>query len=223
MTTSNPVPSGPCGNVRYVSSTFSGTIQNNGDDLASNAAWQNVTGEHGSTTLTKTGSDVPISETTNAVGFSVGNSAYQGQFRQVLNTPSGFADLFKGRQVYETNGSGLQYDNCWFPGAIPPKWSGVTGSSWNVGYYATNPPWITSENEWGADYIGYSSASVQYYRTHLLPKSFPCGAQVPQFMYIATAGTSGSREYYTSDQVGAQIRPDHIAVTGAGVTQTTFK
>ncbi len=65
-----------------------------------NSSWENVSGEGGSTNLTKQPHDQPSSETTMAVGFG-GSGVYVtiGQFRQILNASSGSYDIFNGRQV----------------------------------------------------------------------------------------------------------------------------
>jgi hypothetical protein len=220
---SSPSPSGACGGYTPVATqTMTGTIQNNGNDFAYGTWSQPAPGGgtiDGSFTMSKSPTDTPSSETTNAVGFSAGLLATVGQFRQTLNATPGSTDIFKGRQVSETTGSGSNYDNCSFPGATVPKWTGVQGSSWNVGYYAVNPPYITSDNVWADDYIGWNTAQVNYYRTRLTPSSFPCEANVPQAMHIATNGTSGNKVNYANGQVGSKIFLNKVVVSRHGVSQ----
>lgn len=219
-TASNPNPSGSCGGYTPVSwMQYTGTIQNDGNDLAT-GTWSREGGS-GSFTLTKSPRDIPTSESTRAVGFSSGLLATVGQFRQTLNATSGQTDIFKGRQVSEATGSGTNYDNCWFPGSTVPKWTGVQGSSWNVGYYGVNPPYIYTDNEWVDDYIGWNTSQVNYYRVHLRPESFPCGARVPQNMYIAISGTSGSKSLYRTLTVGSDIYLDHVVTYRGEVSQST--
>lgn len=222
QTSNNPNPAGACGGVTPVSSTFSGTIQNDGNDLGPNTSWRNVTGESGTTTVTKSPSDLPISETTNAVGFSTGVNATLGQFRQILNAASGSTDIFKGRQVRETTGFGTKYDNCWFTGSLYPKWDKVQGSLWNVGYYGIYPPFVTSLNEWADDYIGWPTTIVDYYRKHRTGTPNICGARIPQAMYIGTSGTSGSSRNYSNGSVGEDIYTDHVTAIRNGVSQTAY-
>jgi hypothetical protein len=112
------------------------------------------------------------------------------------------------------------YDNCWFQGSTVSKWTGVQGSLWSVGYYAVNPPYVTSDNVWVDDYIGWNTAQVDYYRDHLTPSSFPCGSYIPQAMNIAINGTSGNRTIYAYGSVGSQIYLDHVVATRNDVSQS---
>lgn len=223
-TASSPSPSSSCGGHTPVSTqTLTGTIQNNGNDRATGTWSQPAPGGGtvtGSFTLSKNPRDTLSSETTTAVGFSGGLLATVGQFRQTLNATSGSTNIFKGRQVSETTGFGTNFDNCWFPGSTVPKWTGVQGSTWNVGYYPVNPPFVTSDNVWADDYIGWNTSQVTYYRTLLMPSSFPCAAQVPQAMHIAINGTSGSRTNYANGSVGSQIHLTQVFVTRNGVSQS---
>jgi hypothetical protein len=130
--------------------------------------------------------------------------------------------LFKGRQVSEYTGAG-GYDNCFFTGSLVPKWTGVQGSLWNVGYYPINPPYIYNLNTWADDYIGWNTSQVSYYRSHWGGGSPLCGARVSQAMYIATSGTSGSIQNYANDTVGEDIYTDHVTAWRAGVSQTVYR
>jgi hypothetical protein len=218
---SNPTPPSSCGGYTPTPFSYSGTIQNDGNDLGPNTTWTNSSGS-GSTTVTKSPSDIPTSETTNAVGFGAGLGATVGQFRQILVAASGSTDIFQGRQVSEYTGFGTNYDNCFFTGSMVPQWTSVLGSEWNVGYYSIAPPYITSLNEWADDYIGWNTAHVRYYRSHHGGGPPLCGARIPQAMYIATGGTSGSSQNYANDTVGSDIYSDHVDVIRAGVTQTAI-
>lgn len=219
-TATDPNPSSSCGGYTPVSwMNYTGTIQNDGNDLAT-GTWTREGGS-GSFTLTKSPQDIPASESTRAVGFSSGWIATVGQFRQTLNATSGSTDIFKGRQVSEATGTGTNYDNCHFDGSTVPKWETVLGSLWNVGYYSVNPPYIYTDNEWVDDYIGWNTSQVNYYRKLLTPQSFPCGARVPQNMYIATSGTSGSRSLYRTLTVGSDIYLDHVVTYRGDVSQST--
>lgn len=225
-TAANPVPSGTCGGwTPYPTITFSGTIQNNGNDIG---IGQYANGQSsGSLNLYKNPRDIPVSETTNAVGFSSGLFATVGQFRQSLNASSGSQNIFQGRQVFESTGPSSQYnnyDNCWFTGSTVPKMASVQGSGWNVGYYIYNPPYIINDNEWVDDYIGWNTAQVYYYRQMLRPSSFPCAFQVPQVMSIIVSGQVGWGQAYSSlGSVGEQIylNPRQVTATRNGVSQTT--
>lgn len=157
-----------------------------------------------------------------AVGFGTGHGATQAQFRQILNAGSGSTDIFKGRQVSERTGFGTNYDNCWYQVSPYIKWTAVLGSSWNVGYYAIDPPYITSLNEWADDYIGWYQEQVTWYRGHWqYDKSTPlCGARIPQAMYVGTGGSSGGKENYSADRVGEDIYPSKVTAYRAGVSQS---
>ncbi len=198
--------------------TYSGTIQNDGNDFGPNTSWSNSDG-NGSTTMTKSPSDIPTSETTMPVGFSSGT---QGQFRQILNAASGSTDIFQGRQVSEYTGSGTNYDNCYYTGSQIPRLV-ILGSEWNVGYYPVNPPYITSLNTWVDDYAGWNSVQVRVYRSHYGPNSPVCGARASQVMYISTQGTSGSSQYYSGGLIGEDIYTDHVTAYRDGVSQTIYQ
>jgi hypothetical protein len=156
-----------------------------------------------------------------AVGFGPGDYGTVEQFRQILNASSGSTDIFQGRQVSEYTGFGTpHYDNCWFSGSIVPQYSSVTGSEWNVGYYAISPPFITSVNEWADDYIGWQLPQVQYYRAHRNGTPNICGVRIPQVMNISTSGTSWNSQTYLNDSVGSDIYTNYVSVLRNGVTQT---
>jgi hypothetical protein len=218
---SSPSPSSSCGDFSPpIPFTYTGTIQNDGNDYA-NASWSDDDGS-GSATVSKSPSDIPASETTNAVGFSTGEYASLGQFRQTLNATSGSTDIFQGRQVSEYTGFGTSYDNCWYTGSPYAKVTAVTGSEWNVGYYSVDPPDITSVNEWVDDYIGFIPDAVTWYQSYYSgsDNSPYCGYRTPQAMYIATDGTSGSSENYTSDEIGQDIYSNQITSYRNGVSQS---
>jgi hypothetical protein len=218
---SNPSPGSTCAGWAPVAFSYSGTIQNDGNDLAPNTVWGNAGGGGGTTTVTKSPSDIPVSETTVPVGFGPGVYATVAQFRPILNAASGSSDIFQGRQVSEYTGSGTNYDNCYFAGSAIPKFL-IAGSECNVGYYAVNPPYVISANTWVDDYIGWTTVGVNYYRNHLTPGSFPCGARATQAMYIGTSGTSGGSQNYAVDVLGADIYTDHVNDIRAGITQTVY-
>lgn len=219
---SSPSPSGTCGGETPVPFTFSGTIQNNGNDYAPNTTWMNsIGGGGGTTTMTKSPSDIPTSETTRAVGFGTGYYTTVGQFRQDLNAASGSGDIFQGRQVFEATGFGTNYDSCWYSGSPTGKITTVSGGAWNVGYYAVNPPYILTLNEWVDDYIGWLTGSVTDYQAHWSGGGSPlCGFRLPQAMYIAITGTSGSSQNYVNDTLGQDIYSDHVTSIRAGVNQS---
>lgn len=217
-TATNPVPSTACGGYVPASvQTYRGSFANNGNDVGS-GTWSRTTPDN--TTLTGTfratkSSVVPSTETTTGVGFGLGSLSTVAQFRQTLVLSGSAFDLFRGRQVYESNGSGSTYDNCWFPGSIVPKFTNVQGSTWNVGYYSG------LENVWVDDYIGWNSQQVAYYRGILMPSSFPCTAQQSQVMSIAVNAQSGAKVVYKFNVLNEQMTRYSLTITRDGVSQTT--
>jgi len=222
-TGTNPQPSNECGGITPVSSTYTGTIENKGNDYSNPSYWTNVNGQNGTTGITKQPHDQPASETTTAEGFG-GSGVYVsvGQFRQILNASPSSTDIFKGRQVSESTGtSSPHYDNCWYSGSAFPKWTTVDGSLWNVGYYPVDPPCVLSENTWADDYIGYPYNYVQGYRMHWATGSPLYGARIPQVMSIAYHGNQGSAwAAYAYDTVGEDIYRTSVTAYRAGVSQT---
>jgi hypothetical protein len=221
-TARNPTPNASCGGRQpYQWVNYAGTIFNAGNDSAT-ATPSNPDGSGALLTLAKTPSDIPTTEVTRAVGFGSGILATMGQFRQTLVSSDGSANLFKGRQVSERTGIGYKVDTCWTPGSAVPKMEFVQGSLWNVGYYATNPPYVENDNVWVDDYVGWNTDQVAYYRGRNLPSSFPCAFEVPQAMYIAIEGRSGSISNYKNHSVRSEIyiNPNRIIAKRAGVSQT---
>ena len=216
---SDPSPATECaGWVPETGVEINGTIQNNGNDAGSGTLYNSDNGEF-QYKITKSYLEALPTEITTAVGFGPGQYATVGRYRQTLVAPNGSDDIYQWRQVNETTGFGTNYDNCWFSGSAVARWSTVAGSTWNVGYYLVGPPFVTSVNEWVDDYIGWSQTSVTYYRTHLTPNSFLCGAQVPQAMNIAVNGTSGTTSTYANDYIASKIYTNYVTVMRAGVTQ----
>ena len=166
-TASSPDPSETCAGYTPASSmTHNGTVTNMSNDRAT-GTWSRPLPEGGtltgSFTLNKSPLDIPISETTNGVGFSSGPYETVAQFRQELNPSSVSPTIFQGRQVTEATAPGVTYDNCHVPGVTTvPKYA-INNARWNIGYYGG------LENWWVDDYIGWNTTQVNYYRTVLMP------------------------------------------------------
>jgi hypothetical protein len=119
--------------------------------------------------------DVPSSESTVVPTGEQWDTTYGPPWTQTFapNSPSG---EFEGRSVYEYPGTGSGNDTCWFPKSKFPVFNAVTtpGFGWSV----------SSKNTWGVDFIGWSLAAVQYYRSQ---KRVPCGTIFPQALVIDAA------------------------------------
>lgn len=105
--------------------------------------------------------------------------------------------------------SGTYYDSCNFYGSSVPAAS-LTGGWWNVGFYY--------QNNWDDDYVGWPTDAVTYYRMNFRP---PCSAQVPQGMYIAIQGQTGSSTQYASGYVGESI-PNYADAASARDGQVSY-
>lgn len=111
----------------------------------------------------------PTGETTTFGGWSDSNSLPTvGKWNQTLLPTT---TSFVGRTVTEQDPGGGGPDNCWFPGSVVPKFTSITGGSWTVG----------SSNVWGPDFVGFTPASVTYYRGQ---GRDPCSVTIPQRMVI---------------------------------------
>jgi hypothetical protein len=90
-------------------------------------------------------------------------------FWNAVLLPAGVS--FDGRTVKEYAG-GVGTDFCHFTGADVDAFDTVTGG----------PPWpVRSNNDYGADEIGYGTNQIDYYRIHV---TLPCYTTIPQSMRI---------------------------------------
>lgn len=214
---SNPNPAGACANFTPAPSmNYTGTVANKSNDRATGDWSRPLPGGGtltGTFTLNKNPRDIPTNEITDAVGFSSGLLETVAQFRQQLVAGSGSSDIFKGRQVTETTGTGPNFDNCRVEGVTSVPRYAINNARWNVGYYGG------LENWWVDDYIGWNTTQVNYYRTVLTPQSFPCGAQLPQAMVIAVDGSFGSTTQYKAHPIIVQLTMTTVSSTRDGVTQ----
>ena len=207
LTASNPQPSTDAHCQVAPQVTLGGSIENDGCDLVgpSNAVETSVFGNF-STTFSKP-ADVPSGEVTNFQGWSSGSYATVGQWRSALTTSLNLT----GRQVTEKPGAGVVSDSCYFAGSIVPQVS-LSGGVWNVGYYFTN--------DWDDDYVGFTTATVTYYRQNFRP---PCSTNIPQQMNIFTHGENSPISVsYSTSSVGEGL-PDYNNVTSTRRGQTMTK
>jgi hypothetical protein len=151
-----------CTNSNATSISYKGNVDDPGCNYIY-GSWTNSLGSYGvlgdsnpyptsSDWLTKP-VDVPTGETSatpTGAQWSPANSAPWNQ-KLAPDSPPG---EFEGRTVYEYSGTGPGNDTCWFPGSAVPVFDAITtpGFGWLV----------SSKNEWGADFIGWNLAAVQY-------------------------------------------------------------
>lgn len=85
---------------------------------------------------------------------------------------------FSGRMVSEADAGGSGPDTCFFPGSLATQQTGITGNAY----------WDVYEgNAWGADYVGWDQAPIEYYQfvRPMLGYPMPCGMTLRQSMRIA--------------------------------------
>jgi hypothetical protein len=158
--------------------------------------------------------DVPASESTVVPTGAQWNTSHGAPSNQTF-APNSPAGEFEGRGVYEYAGTGPGNDTCWFPKSKFPIYDAIStpGFAWTV----------SSKNTWGADFIGWTLAAVQYYRSQ---KRVPCGSSFLQKTVIDAAyspnNPSGYGGPYTS-QYGQNFYgvAYETNTLGANITATT--
>src|SRR5204862_12630 len=99
---------------------------------------------------------LPTGEVTAFTAWSAGGP---GMWQQTLQPAT--AD-FQGRTVIEQDPGGGGPDTCHFPGSMYTPGTAITGGTWAVG----------AGNSWGADFVGWFTGAVTYYRAQ---GRAPCG------------------------------------------------
>jgi|HubBroStandDraft_2_1064218.scaffolds.fasta_scaffold06923_7 hypothetical protein len=113
---------------------------------------------------------------------------------------------FGGRSVSEATAVDGT-DNCYFPLSNFAPLDHVTSPlpfTWNV----------DASNVWGSDYVGYSEAAVDYYRSN---SRVPCGTRFQQTMSIDCHDSPTTRAYITND-LGSDITSTSVSSIRAGST-----
>src|SRR3569623_30498 len=193
----SPVPGG-CGSVPN-NVYLSGTLINKSCDIVSSSTGYetNDLGFSGAVSVTYESINAPKTpsgETTRGVGWGSGTDATIQQWRQVLtNSHSRPADMFNGRQVYES-ASGTHSDGCIYTGSGDDDY-GATGGWCNAGADGT-------DGEWADDYIGLFTTTIDTYRN---AGKTPCSASAGQAMNIAKNGSSGQTNQYATGTIGYEI------------------
>jgi len=132
---------------------------------------------------------IPTGETTASGGWGTGTSATIHLWNQTLQP----ADVdFSGIQVTERDPGGGT-DGCYFNGSAFARFDSITGGTWTVG----------ANNLWGADYVGWFTTAVTYYRAQ---NRAPCSNGFPQAMdVIAPSGNLNYRINQGSNQLSGTI------------------
>ena len=149
---------------------------------------------------------IPTEEATMSTGWDTIAGSKHKWVQRLLPINVSFA----GRRIYErsnpNNPSTL--DTCHFPNSRFDPFTQVTN--------LPNEYWTVAQgtNEWGPDKIGYSPEMVLYYRGE---GKAPCGTRFTQVMYI---NCGNQLEFYSLDQIGADIGTTTVSSTRAGQTQT---
>ncbi len=211
-----------CTNSTVASVTYTGNVGQPGCNYAS-GSWMNSAGNSGPwgdsnpypSTLDYVTKpvDVPKSETSVTPTGAQWDTSKAAPWNQTLapNTPPG---EFEGRGVYEYAAIGPGNDTCWFKGSTIPIFDSVTtpGFAWTV----------SSQNSWGADFIGWNLVAVRYYRKK---KRVPCSSTFQQQMVIDAAFSPNNPSnygQYTNNSGGTFYGvPYEINTLGAGITATT--
>ncbi len=129
--------------------------------------------------------DLPMSESSvNPSGVAWDKVNGGAPWNQTFS-PNSTSGEFEGRGVYEFVG-GTGSDSCWFTKSKFPPFTSITnaGYGWNV----------NSKNGWGTDWIGWTLAAVQYYRTQ---KKVPCGTRFYQQAVIDAAYSPNNPPSYS--------------------------
>jgi hypothetical protein len=118
---------------------------------------------------------------------------------------------FQGRQVYES-ANGLVTDSCYdsvpsnYKPQNPTPRASILGSVWNVG-------WGWGEaNDYGPDTLGFSTASINWYRAHLPASAIPCTIVIPQAMNIVNAIPAYANEEFVTHTLSWTIGTNTVTV-----------
>ena len=212
----NPNPSGTCDTFTPVAwMVFQGTIPNKGNDTGS-GTWNNSDQKSGplaietNLVITPSGENVAIDPANG--GWGTGVYQTEAQFLQTLmdtksSDPSDpNKNKFQGRQVYE-QANGLASDQC-YNAAVneglnnnPTPPFAILGSVWNVG--------LSAGNQYGDDSVGWTTQSIDWYRSHLAPSAFPCTAIAPQAMLIVNNISGYGDSQYATHTLAVTIDYPH--------------
>ncbi len=223
---SNPSPNKSCGGYTPVSSqTFQGSIANKGNDTAS-GTFTNSSGLNGPVALVTNLIFTPTSENLSIDGFgSPGTNGHTIlQFGQTLVDSNSYDGSdpnngrFQGRQVYETAGNGTPSDSCYQDAqnlnlTPPTPRFAVQGSVWNVGASG-------SGNRYGDDGVGFTQASVDWYRQHLQPNQFPCTATISQATMIVNNIPNYGNQQFATHTLTVTIGASNVTVSKDGASST---
>jgi hypothetical protein len=158
--------------------------------------------------------DLPASETS-AYGPPASWNPTQGGAPWIQTfSPDSPPSEFDGRGVYEF-ASGTGSDSCWFTQSKFAPFTSITkpGFGW----------FVTSNNTWGPDWIGWTLAAVQYYRAQ---KKVPRGAHFSQQAVIDAAYSPANPPSYTGPYTSSTNEtfygvPYEVNTLGGEITATS--
>src|SRR5581483_8488629 len=122
---------------------------------------------------------IPTGETTASGGWGTGDLETVHLWNQTLQPTK--VD-FSGIQVTERDPGGGA-DNCYFNGSAIASATSISGGTWPV----------RAKNLWGADFVGWTTGGVIYYRAQ---NRVPCNGPIPQAMDVITP--NGNLHYRTN-------------------------
>jgi hypothetical protein len=121
--------------------------------------------------------------------------------------------------VYETAGNGSPHDGCYDAALalniVPPTPRfAVQGSVWNVGAI------LGDGNEYGVDGVGFTKASVDWYRQNLQPSQLPCTATTSQSMMIVNNLPGYGNQQLATHTLTVTIGASNVTVSKDGQNST---
>jgi hypothetical protein len=153
-------------------------------------------------------------------GAKQGEWATAGLWNATLSVEAGNFDNFVVQEVNGNHGGGGSgKDTCWFKGSKFSRFDKVTGGQWTVSQGKPDP---VGNDEYGQDFVGWSTHAVNYYRSK---GRAPCGTEFKQIMEIQDPSTGdwnayGGKNTGNPNILGAQIDIDTVSSTRSGHTRT---
>jgi hypothetical protein len=109
-------------------------------------------------------------------------------------------------------------DTCHFSGSPYNPQTSISGGSWPV----AGGPLSGHSNQWGYDYVGWTEAGVNYYRTQAPAHNhpLPCGWTFYQNMAISCSSSSTPITYATNNVLSATINATSVTNCRIGTCGT---
>jgi hypothetical protein len=157
-------------------------------------------------------------------GAIQGEWATAGLWNATLSVEAGNFDNYvvreeDGNQDVDPGADECLRDTCWFKGSKFSCFDKVTGGQWTVSQGNPHP---VGDDEYGQDFVGWSTHAVNYYRSK---GRAPCGTEFKQIMEIQDPNTGDWNAYGGKDSgdpntLGAKIDKDTVSSTRARQTRT---